>query len=192
MPKAVKDASTPSKRDALIVIDMQRGFTDGAWGTRNNPSAERQALRLLAHWRDSGRPVIFVRHDSSDPHSPLLPGTRGNEFMPGFEPREKEWLVAKRVHSAFIGTGLESRLRDAEIAAVTLVGLTTDQCVSTTARMACNLGFRTTVAEDACACFGQRAPDGRMISAEAMHRAHITTLHSEFARVARAGDLLHS
>ncbi|HWC56422.1 MAG TPA: hypothetical protein VG434_05575, partial [Sphingomicrobium sp.] len=69
--------------------------------------------------------------------------------------------------------------------------LTTDQCVSTTARMASNFGFATTVAEDACACFAQNATDGRKVTAETIHLAHITTLHTEFARVVRVNQLLY-
>jgi nicotinamidase-related amidase len=178
--------------EALLVIDMQLGFDDPRWGKRNNPGAESQALRLLDHWRSSGRPVLLVRHDSPDPSSPLSAGRRGNGFKPGFEPRDGDWLVSKRVNSAFIGTGLEQRLHAAGVVGVTLVGLTTDQCVSTTARMASNLGFATIVAEDGCACFGQTSPDGRQVDAETIHLAHLTTLHTEFARVARVDDLLRS
>jgi len=50
----------------------------------------------------------------------------------------------------------------------------------------------TTVAEDGCACFEQTSVDGRTVSADTMHIAHLTTLHSEFARVARVSDLLNS
>jgi nicotinamidase-related amidase len=56
--------------------------------------------------------------------------------------------------------------------------------------MANNLGFATTVVEDACACFEQTSVDGRSVHAEAMHLAHLTTLHGEFARVARVAELL--
>jgi nicotinamidase-related amidase len=176
--------------EALLVIDMQLGFDDPSWGRRNNPDAERQALRLIRHWRDKRQPVIFVRHDSPDVASPLFRERRGNAFKPGFEICEGDSLIAKRVNSAFIGTDLEPRLRETGIRDLTILGLTTDQCVSTTARMASNLGFATTVVEDACACFGQTSRDGVEVSAEVMHLAHMTTLHSEFARVTRVSGLL--
>jgi nicotinamidase-related amidase len=177
---------------ALLVIDMQTGFDDPRWGRRNNPNAEAQARRLLDHWRNSGRQVVIVRHDSTDSASPLSVARPGIALTPGFEPRNGDWLIAKRVNSAFIGTDLEARLHSAGISEVTLAGLTTDQCVSTTARMASNFGFATTVVEDACACFAQNATDGRKITAETIHLAHITTLHTEFARVVRVNDLLNS
>ena len=191
-PAAVPDASStdrvaaaraPAPPSALIAIDVQAGFDDPVWGARNNLDAETRGLRLLAHWRARGWPVVIVRHDSTEPGSPLRPGQPGNELKPGFAPLPGELLVAKHVHSAFLGTALEPWLRERAIAAVTLFGITTDQCVSTTTRMANNLGFQPTVVEDACACFAQTAPDGGLLGAELIHRVHITTLATEFARV---------
>jgi PPOX class probable FMN-dependent enzyme len=182
---ASTDAAVPSADEpsALVAIDVQVGFDDPVWGTRNNPEAEARGLRLLAHWRAKGWPVVIVRHDSTEPRSPLRPNQPGNQLKPGFEPLPGELLVAKRVHSAFIGTTLEPWLRENGLSAVTLFGITTDQCVSTTTRMANNLGFRATVVEDACACFAQTSPDGSLLGADLIHRAHITTLATDFARV---------
>ena len=59
--------------DALIVIDVQRGFADPYWGLRSNPAFEDNLAALLAH---HDGPVVLVRHDSREPGSPLAPGTR--------------------------------------------------------------------------------------------------------------------
>ena len=42
---------------ALFVIDMQKAFDRPIWGERNNPQAEHQSLRVLAHFRKRGLPV---------------------------------------------------------------------------------------------------------------------------------------
>ncbi len=178
--------------EALLVIDMQCGFDDPRWGRRNNPAAEANGLRLLRAWRHARRPVVMVRHDSREPASPLRPGQPGNAPRPGFMPQAGDLSIAKTVNSAFIGTTLESDLRALGVTAVTLFGLTTDQCVSTTARMAANLDFATTVVGDACACFGQVAPDGRAVDADLIHLAHLTTLNTEFGRVVTTEALIHS
>lgn len=175
-------------RDALLIVDMQQGFDKPVWGKRNNPDAERNGLRVLETARALGHRIVFVRHDSMEPGSPLRPGVSGNDFKRGFEPRSGEWVIGKSVHSAFIGTQLGPRLRAAKISRVAVFGITTDQCVSTTVRMASDLGFQTTLIEDACACFSQTGPDGVPLSAEAIHLAHITSLHTEFAQVRTAQD----
>lgn len=177
-------------RPALLAVDMQTGFDAPEWGARNNPAAEGNGLRLLERWRKLGWPVILVRHDSDQPGSPLAPDAPGNEFKPGFAALEGEWVIAKRVNSAFIGTDLEQRLRRARITRLVVFGLTTDQCVSTTVRMAANLGFAVTVIEDACACFALRTFSGGQIDAARLHTAHIATLMAEFAEVIRTEQAL--
>jgi nicotinamidase-related amidase len=175
---------------ALIPIDVQQAFDDPSWGRRNNPEMEAQGLRLLAAWRRAGRPVINVRHDSTEPASTLRPGQPGNDFKPGFAPEPGEALIAKTVNAAFIGTTLEADLRARGIGQIVLFGLTTDMCVSTTARVGANLGFSVVVVGDACATFDQRAPDGETVAAELLHRAHLTTLHTEFARVMNTDETI--
>lgn len=174
---------------ALILIDFQQGFDNPKWGRRNNPQAEERALHLLAHARSVGWKIIIVRHDSTELTSPLHPSHTGNALKPGFEPQEGEWLLGKCVHSAFIGTSLAERLRDSGLERIIIAGITTDQCVSTSTRMAHNLGFEVILASDACACFGLTGPDGKMISAETLHAAHLATLNAEFARVTSVADL---
>jgi len=169
---------------------MQQGFDHSSMGRRNNPHAEANGLRLLTHWRAQGWPVILVRHDSNNPNSLLRPGQVGNDFKCGFEPLPGELVVNKCVNSAFIGTPLETWLRKRGAEAITIFGITTDQCVSTTVRMASNLGFETTLVEDACACFDQIPAQGAVVEADLLHLAHITTLNSEFARVVCTDDLV--
>lgn len=167
-------------RTALIPIDVQQGFDLPA---SSNPAMEAKGLRLLSAWRAAGLPLIHVRHDSVKPGSPFTPGQPGNALRPGFEPVREEPLVAKSVNAAFIGTHLDLRLRRLGVEQVVLFGLTTDMCVSTTARLAANLGYRIVVVGDATACFDLVDAQGRSIPAAELHRAHLATLHAEFAPV---------
>ena len=181
-----------SASTALLVIDVQQGLDDPKYGARNNPGAERHIAELLAAWRAARRPVIHVQHLSVNPESPLRPGLPGNAFKPEATPIAGEPVFQKNVNSAFIGTDLERYLREHGIDTLVMVGITTDHCVSTTARMAANLGFTVTVVDDATATFERRGPDGRHYSADVMHGVGLASLHGEFAAIRSTDDILRT
>jgi len=174
----------------LLLIDIQQGFDDPRLGSRNNPIAEQNISRLLDAWRAASRPIIHVQHMSTEPTSPFRPGQSGNALKDFARPLSGEPLVQKTVNSAFIGTDLEARLRAAGSPALLVVGLTTDHCVSTTIRMAGNLGFKVFVVADATATFDRRGYDGRVILAEELHQCALASLHGEFATVVETAEVL--
>lgn len=175
---------------ALLIIDVQTGLDNPAYGERNNPQAEQQMARLLAHWREQGWPVLHVRHDSVQPQSPLRPDQPGNAIKSEVRPNADEPLFSKTVNSAFIGTQLEAHLRERGIEQLVVVGLTTDHCVSTSVRMAANLGFDVTLVSDATATFERTAPDGTHFSADQMHGVNLASLAGEFCQVRGTEQLL--
>jgi nicotinamidase-related amidase len=168
---------------ALLVVDMQLGFDDPAWGPRNNPMAEANVAAALAAWRAAAAPVIHIHHDSPNPSGLLRRDASGHAPKPEAAPLETEPVYRKRVNSAFIGTTLEADLRALGVATVAIVGLTTNHCISTTARMAGNLGFRTLVLADATATFARANLDGRLRLAEEVHQAALSDLQDEFAEI---------
>ncbi|HEY0488149.1 MAG TPA: cysteine hydrolase family protein [Telluria sp.] len=174
----------------LILIDVQQAFNDPSWGTRNNPQAKENIAALLGGWRDAGRPVIHVQHRSPRPHSLFHPDQPGYPFKPEARPLPGEPVVHKDVNSAFIGTDLEQRLRAAGARTLVIAGLTTDHCVSTTTRMAGNLGFDTLLVGDAAATFDRHGPDGAYYTAQQMHDAALASVHKEFATVVTAREML--
>lgn len=170
---------------ALILIDIQRGFDSPVWGGRNNDAAEANAARLLAAWRNASAPICHIRHISVEPGSPLV--GEGADFKEVVAPRPGEPIFEKSVNSAFIGTDLEHQLTHSSIADVVICGLTTPHCVSTTTRMAANLGFGVRLAHDACAAFAGNADTGwadgmAPLSPQTIHDTAISHLHGEFAR----------
>ena len=177
-------------RAVLLPIDMQQAFDDPQWPPRWNKAVDVNGLALLARWRETGRPIIHVRHDSIVDGSTLYPDSPGNRFRPGFEPKGNEPLVAKSVNSAFIGTDLDLRLKRLGARHVVAFGISTDMCVSTTVRTGANMGWDMVLAADASDCFDLPDGKGGTISAEAVQAAHVATLGFEFCRVMSTEDLL--
>jgi len=174
---------------ALIIVDVQKGFDDPKWGRRNNPEAESNIRKLLDGWRSSRMPVFYIQHCSEVAGSPLRPGTPGNEIKDIVAPSNGEPIVT---NSAFIGTDLEAQLKRKNIGTLVVVGITTDHCVSTTARMAGNMGFEVYVVSDATATFDRAGPDGKLYKAEEIHAVNLASLHNEFATVVDTKNLLNS
>ncbi|MAU26815.1 MAG: cysteine hydrolase [Muricauda sp.] len=181
-----------SKNTALLLIDIQKGLDEHSFygGNRNNLEAEVNAAKILAHWRKNGQPVFHVRHSSQNIASPLHASKPGFDIKEGVKPLDHEPLFTKNVNSAFIGTDLEQVLRDKSIKSVVVVGLTTNHCVSTSVRMAANLGFETVLVSDACAAFDQKGVNGQTFDAELVHQTALASLKDEFAQIVSTAQLL--
>lgn len=179
------------KNTVLLIIDVQQGLDDPSLGARCNPQAEQQMAQLLEAWRAQVSPVIHIQHLSTDPDSPLRPELPGCNFKPEVMPVAGERIFQKQVNSAFIGTGLEDYLRDNDYDTLVAIGLTTNQCVSTTVRMAGNLGFETYVVSDATAAFDLIDQHGQHFKGADVHAISLATLHEEFATVLTTEEVLN-
>ena len=178
-------------RPALIVIDVQRGFADLAyWGARDNPACETNVAALIARWRERAWPIVFVRHDSTSPVSPLRPGQPGNDFTDAVAGMP-DLLVTKHVNSSFHGSpDLDAWLRANGIEQIVVSGISTNHCCETTARVGGNLGYDVYFALDATHTFDRTAPDGTVIPAATLAAVTATNLDGEFATVVSTADLL--
>ena len=187
-----------SENAALVVVDVQKGFEEEFWGQRNNPDAERNIASLIDVWQASGRPVVFVRHDSAaDSRSPLRKGYAGNDFKGFVEERRgkgtgDELLVTKSVNSAFYGEpDLDAWLKGAGIGQLVVAGIQTNMCNETTARMGGNLGYEVFFPLDAMHTFDLTGPFGWQQSAEELSRATAVSLHGGgFAKVVTTDELV--
>ncbi len=176
---------------ALIVIDVQKGFDDGAfWGPRNNPDCEMNVFNLIKAWRDQQWPVVFVKHNSTKPSSPLAPGGKGNEFKDVIT-GDPDLLVTKSVHSAFYGDpDLDAWLKEHGITGVAICGIQTNMCCETTARMASDLGYDLLFVEDAMHTFDLTTPTKKVYRAREIARYTSLSIDADFGRVVRTSDLV--
>jgi nicotinamidase-related amidase len=180
----------PVTPPGLLIVDVQKGLDAPALGQRNNPGAESHMAMLLATWRDRTWPIIHIRHCSVEPQSPLRPELPGNAYKDEVRPQPGEIEFTKTTNSAFIGTHLEGYLREQGIDSLVVVGLTTDHCVSTTVRMAANLGFIVALVADATATFERWGYDGTHYAADTMHSINLASLHQEFCTICSTQQVL--
>ena len=178
--------------DVLILIDQQKAMEHPVWGPRNNPQAEANIGRLLDAWRRRGAPIVHVKHDSTEPHSPFRPGQEGNDFLPATAPLAGEIVVAKKVHSALIGTGLAARLEQMGHPSLVVCGVLLANSVEATVRVAANMGFTVRLPADACWSCDKRDLTGRLWPAEDVHQLTLALLDGEYAQVTTTDAVLAS
>lgn len=140
--------------------------------------------RLQDAFRAKGLEVIHTRiqsltqdgRDRGPGHKRLglhaAPGSREAEFLPAVAPQGDEIVIDKTASGVFNATNLEYVLRNLEITGLFVVGVYTNECVSTAIRDACDLGFHVTLVEDACATV---TPE--------LQQATLTTMKDRYARV---------
>lgn len=177
---------------ALLVIDVQMAFlarreAGYAWA---NPEADQQIATLLAAFRAKGLPVIHVHHHGLDPRDDFYADAPGAVPQPAALPLEGEPVFIKTGSSAFIGTQLQDYLTRQGITGLVIIGGAANFCVETSARMAGNLGYATTVVADALINFQSTLRDGRVIPAPVVLEMTLANLDGEFAHIASANEIL--
>jgi len=175
----------------IVVIDMQKGFGDASyWGPRNNPDCESNVEELIAAWRAQSWPIVYVRHDSVMPSSPLAPSSKGNEFKAALTGKP-DLLVSKSVHSAFYGKpDLHDWLQEERISGVAICGIQTNLCCETTARMASDLGYEVLFVADATHTFDIVTETKKVYRAREVARYTMLNIDADFGKVVSTADLV--
>lgn len=176
----------PAKVSAasLVLIDLQNEYLAGPIAVCGAEAAIANAARLLASARKSGAPVIYVAHKGRA-GGLFDRGSERGQIVAALSPLPGETVVEKGLPNAFAGTDLHAILTQAGRKDLVIVGFMTHMCVSSTARAALDLGYRTTI--DASSCATRDLPDGRggRIPAETIHEVALVELSDRFAIVAR-------
>jgi len=169
---------------SLVLIDLQNEYLTGPLALPGADAAIANAASLLARARNAGAKILHVAHRGR-PGGLFDRGAPRGDIVPGLAPLRDEPVIEKELPNAFAGTDLKARLDTAGHKNVVLAGLMTHMCVSSTARAALDLGFRTTI--DAAACATRDLPDGRggIIPAAMVHDVALAELSDRFALIAR-------
>ena len=80
-------------------------------------------------------------------------GSRDAQVLDQIRPLDDEILFPKTSSSVFISTNIHYILGNLGVDFLILSGLLTDQCISSTVRDACDLGYFVTLITDACATY---------------------------------------
>ena len=170
-------------RTALLIIDMQEEMAARTLAGRDraNPEAEAHIADLLTLFRARGLPVIHVHHH--EPGTPFALGAPGAAPMDCARPAPGEKIFHKSTSSALSGTGLDAHLRREGIGRIVLVGAVAAFCVTSTTRMASDLGFQVVLPGDALVGFDIPAHDGGRIDAATVLRVTLSLLGADFARL---------
>ncbi len=176
---------------ALLIVDIQNDYFPGApMELEGAPEAAAAAARLIERWRSRDRAVVHVRHVSLRPGAGFfLPATPGVEIHDSVRPLATETVFEKHFPNAFRDTGLLEHLRGIGAGELVIAGMMTHLCIDATVRSAFDLGFRCTLAHDACAtralAFG-----GTTVAARQVHAAFVAALHGSFAQARASGEIL--
>lgn len=152
---------TPGQRPALIVVDLQRGFTDPSCGPGfEMPDVVAATHDLVDTARAHGVPIFFttisfpqggswIWLDKMPVLDVLRPGSGWDDLDPATGYRDGDEVVVKQAASAFAGTDLLDRLRALGVDTVVVCGATTSGCVRATVVDAIAAEFRPYVPEQA-------------------------------------------
>lgn len=173
---------------ALVLIDIQNEYLAGPLALPDAKSAIVQAAALLARAREANAAIFHIAHRGKA-GSLFDRGAERGAIVAELKPCAGELVIEKELPNAFAATDLRARLDATDRKNIVLAGFMTHMCVSSTARAALDLGFRTTVDADACAT--RDLPDGRggTLDARTIHEVALAELSDRFAIIAR-GDAL--
>ena len=147
--------------------------------------------RLQDAFRARGLEVIHTRirsltqdgRDRSPGHKRLglhaAPGSKEAGFLDEIAPLENEIIINKTASGVFTSTNINYILRNMEITGLFVVGVYSNECVSTAIRDACDLGFYVTLISDGCATV---TPE--------LQRATMITMKDRYARVLNTDEAI--
>jgi nicotinamidase-related amidase len=135
---------------ALLVIDVQREYFDGALPISHPSGHLEQILRVMDEAAKARVPTAIIRHHQPDPESPIF---RLNSDMwqlhREVEQRPRDVLIDKQLPGSFTGTDLGDWLKSVGADVVTISGYMTHMCCDTTARQAFHRGYQVEFLKDA-------------------------------------------
>ncbi len=143
-------SNTTFHNAALMIINAQNEYFDGALAIPGILSAVNEISLLLDRARNHGAPIIYIQHIDRPGGIFDLHG-RGGRFIEAIAPDNDEYILQKTMPNGFAATNLNDQLEQIGRKKLIIAGFMTHMCVSFTARAAAQLGYQPSVVARACA-----------------------------------------
>ena len=178
---------------ALVLVDIQKDyFPKGRMEVVGAVEANRNAVKLLNHFREKQLSVVHVQHISTRPGATFfLPDTEGINFYEGVMPLSNETVIQKHFPNSFRDTRLNEYLASRGIKELVICGMMSHMCIDATVRAAFDKGYACIVAHDACAT-RSLVFNGIDIPAPHVHGAYMAALGAVYAKVLSAKEIVRT
>jgi nicotinamidase-related amidase len=187
----MRDAVPPIPRLAdctVLLIDWQEEYRSGDLVLNDVEAAILRAAEVLARAREAGARIVHVAHVGA-PGAMFDRSAPRGAFVADLAPLPGEAVVEKTAPSAFTRTDLAEVLDAGGRRPLVVMGAMTHMCVSSTLRVAAELGHVSCVVADACATRDLPLPNGEVVPADQVHAANVAALGDRFARVVTSSQL---
>lgn len=171
------------KNAHLIMIDCQCEYTTGHLPLQGVDAALEECAALLAKARQAGTPVIHIAHKGKAGGA-FDRGGEGGQIEQRAAPIAGEPVIEKALPNSFAGTDLDDVLKTGSANELIIAGFMTHMCVSSTARAALDLGYRTTIVASATTTRDLPGPNGGVVEAAVLQTASLAALSDRFAIIA--------
>ncbi len=156
---------------ALLIIDVQREYFEGAFPIRHPVGHLEAILEVMDAAREAKVPTVVIRHHQPDPESPVFRhGSEMWQLHAEVAGRPHDELIDKQLPGSFTHTPLDEFLKQRGIDTVSIAGYMTQVCCDTTARQAFHRGYQVEFLQDATGTLDVSNKAGS-VTAEQLHES---------------------
>jgi nicotinamidase-related amidase len=138
-------ATSPRRRLALLVIDVQEAVMEGA---HERDEVIGRINTLIERARAAAIPIVFIQHD--DPTDPsMVADSDGWQLVADLDVGTHDVRIPKQFRDSFANTTLRAHLESLAVDEVIITGAQSDYCVHATTTGALREGYDVTVVSDA-------------------------------------------
>ncbi|MBX9688706.1 MAG: cysteine hydrolase [Candidatus Obscuribacterales bacterium] len=177
-------------RSALVIVDAQREYLDGALPLCGIDDALLELKKLLEKARSKSVPVFHVVHHTQNGAPIFAPDGPYVEIIDAVRPMDGEAVIKKHLPSSFVNTELDKLVKAKGKTELVIAGFMTHMCINATTRSAVDLGYSPSIVASACATRDLPAMDGTVVPAAIVHQSNLASLADLLACICKTGDEL--